>query len=260
MNYSTITCETTGRIATVSFNRPECRNALNEPMIRELTDALTTLNKSLTLRVILLTGTSNAFCSGMDLDHLIAHASLDQGKNLEDAQNLLKLLLLIHQHKKAVVAVVNGPALGGGCGLAAACDFVLAGTEEATFGVPEVRLGFVPAVILLFLIKRMGSGRAREFVLRGGTMRAAEALAAGLVTDVVNDADLKTTALKFAEHLATTTSPSSITLTKELFARFDEMKPVDALEYAAALNALSRKTDDFKKGLESFLSKEKLKW
>jgi methylglutaconyl-CoA hydratase len=260
MNYTTITCEVAGRIATVTLNRPERRNALNEIMIRELTDLLTTLNKNLTLRVILLTGAGDSFCSGMDLDHLIAYAALDQGKNLEDAQNLLKLLLLIHQHKKAVVAVVNGPALGGGCGIAAACDFVLAGAEHATLGVPEVRLGFVPAVILFFLIKRMGSGRAREFVLRGGKLRAAEAQAAGLVTEVIKDADLRTAAVAFAELFAGATSPSSITLTKELFGRFDEMKPVDALDYATALNALSRKTEDFKKGIEAFLAKEKLQW
>jgi methylglutaconyl-CoA hydratase len=260
MHYTTITCELTGRIATLTLNRPDRRNALNEIMIRELTDALTALNKNLTLRVILITGAGDTFCSGMDLDHLIAHAALDQGKNLEDAQNLLKLLLLIHQHKKAVIAVINGPALGGGCGIAAACDFVLAGQDRAVLGVPEVRLGFVPAVILLFLVKRMGSGRAREFVLRGGKLRAADALTAGLVTEVITDAQLRPAAVMFAEELAVSTSPSSITLTKELFARFDEMKPSDALEYAAALNALSRKTDDFKKGIEAFLAKEKLQW
>ncbi|HUN66636.1 MAG TPA: enoyl-CoA hydratase-related protein [Bacteroidota bacterium] len=260
MNYTTLTCTVTGRTATVTMNRPERRNALNETLIRELTDVFTSLNKNPGVRVVLLTGAGGAFCAGMDLDHLVEYARLDQGKNLEDAQNLLRLLLLLHQHKKAVVAVVNGPALGGGCGLAAACDFVYAGAEKGLFGVPEVRLGFVPAVILFFLVKRMGSGAAREFVLKGGKFGSSEALAAGLVSEIVPDAELLTAAGAFAEHLAATTSPSSVTLTKELFGRFDDMKPSEALEYATALNALSRKTDDFRKGMEAFLAKEKLQW
>ena len=152
------------------------------------------------------------------------------------------------------------PAMGGGCGLAAACDFVFGGKSKAQMGTPEVRLGFLPAVILIFLIKRLGEARAREFVLRGSVYNAQEAKDAGLLTDVLPDDELTPFTMEFAAKLATTTSPSSITLTKELFSRFDDLDRSDALDYAATLNALIRKTDDFSKGIQSFLSKVKLEW
>ncbi len=259
MEYTTIELKTEGRVATVTLNRPARLNALNDVTIRELTDVFTSLQRQNDLRAIILTGAGRAFCAGMDLDYLRKYANLGQEENMEDARNLLRLLLLIHNHKKIVIAMVNGPALGGGCGLAAACDFVIAGTE-AKIGAPEVHLGFVPAVILVFLIKRLGESGAREFVLRGGVYSAEEARNAGFLKYIVPDAQLAEFTGEFALQLASTTSPSSITLTKELFSRFDDMPRTDALEYAASLNALVRKTEDFKKGIQSFLSKEKLEW
>ncbi len=260
MELTCVKSKTEGRVATVTIDRQERRNALSAVVIRELTDVFTSLNRSLDVRVIVLGGEGSAFCAGMDLDDLRASAQRGQEENLEDARALLRLLLLIHQHKKAVIARVNGPAMGGGCGLAAACDFVFAGKEDAVLGVPEVRLGFLPAVILLFLMKRMGEGKAREFALRGGSLHADEAKEAGLVTEVVPGAALESFTAEFAGKLAESTSPSSIMLTKELFMRFDEMKRTEALDYAATLNALSRKTDDFRRGIESIVSREKLRW
>jgi len=260
MSYSSITYSLEQRTAIVTLNRPERRNALDDVMIRELTDVFTTLNRNTTARTVILTGSGSSFCAGMDLDYLQRFSQLGQQENLEDARNFLKLLQLVHNLKKPVIAMLNGPALGGGCGIAAACDFVYAAKEQSRLGVPEVRLGFVPAVILIFLVKRMGEGAAREFVLRGDVIDAATALARGLVTEVVADAQLTTTVFEFAEKLGRSTSASSISLTKDLFARFDEMELKGAIEYAAQLNALARKTDDFKRGIDSFLKKEKLEW
>jgi methylglutaconyl-CoA hydratase len=196
----------------------------------------------------------------MDLEYLRKSSQMGQQENVEDARNLLKLYQLIRGLKKPVVAMVNGPALGGGCGLAAACDFVFAGKGKARLGVPEVKLGFLPAVILFFLIKRMGEGRTRELVLRGEILDAAAAREQGLVTEVVEDERLEPRVREFACSLARSTSAASVTLTKDLFSRFDEMNMKDALEYAANLNALVRKTGDFQKGIDSFLNKEKLEW
>ena len=123
-----------------------------------------------------------------------------------------------------------------------------------------MRLGFLPAVILPFLIKRMGEGAAREFVLRGDTLDPASAKAKGLVSEIVPDDRLRETVLAFAAKLARSASPSSLTLTKDLLSRFHAMSEGEALEYAANLNAVARKTDDFKKGIESFLKKERLEW
>ena len=260
VNYSSLIYALDDRIATITLNKPDRRNALDDMMIRELTDVFSAVNRNTTCRVVILTGSASCFCAGMDIEYLHRFSQLGQEENLEDARNLMKLLQLINSLRKPVIAMVNGPALGGGCGLASACDFVFAAKDSAKLGAPEVKLGFLPAVILLFLIKRMGEGRAREFVLEGKTLDATSAKERGLVTEVVEDANLKQHVYDFATKLASGTSSSSITLTKDLFSRLGEMNGKELMEYAANLNALTRKTEDFKKGIESFLKKEKLTW
>jgi methylglutaconyl-CoA hydratase len=260
MDYTSLLYSAENRIATITLNHPERRNALDDVMIKELSDVLTSVNRNTQSRVVVITGAGSAFCAGMDLDYLQKYSQLGHEENLEDAHNLMKMLQLIYNLRKPVIAMVNGPALGGGCGIAAACDFVFAGKEKAKLGVPEARLGFIPAIILVYLIKRMGEGAAREFTLRGDILDAATAKTRGLVTEVIEDDQLKPKVYEFAKTLARTTSPASITLTKDLFNRFNEMNVKDAMEYAANLNALVRKTEDFKKGIDSFLKKEKLEW
>ena len=260
MNYSTLHYTTENRKAIVTLNRPEKRNALDDIMISELNDVFNSINRDQNIRIVIITGAESTFCAGMDLDYLKKFSQKEQTENLEDARQFMKLLLTINGLKKPVIAMVNGPALGGGCGIVAACDFIFASKEKAKLGVPEVRLGFLPAIILVYLIKRMGEGAAREFVLRGDILDASQAKDKGLVTEVVEDKSLRATVNAFADQFASTTSASSISLTKELFSRFNELEYKDALEYAANLNALTRKTDDFKKGIESFLKKEKLQW
>ena len=260
MDYTSLLYSTENRIATITLNHPERRNALDDVMIKELTDVLTSVNRNTQSRVVVITGAGSAFCAGMDLDYLQKFSLMGHEENLEDAHNLMKMLQLIYNLRKPVIAMVNGPALGGGCGITAACDFVFAGKEKAKLGVPEVRLGFIPAIILVYLIKRMGEGAAREFTLRGDILDASTAKTKGLVTEVIENDQLKPKVYEFAETLARTTSPASLTLTKDLFNRFNEMNVKDAMEYAANLNALVRKTEDFKKGIDSFLKKEKLEW
>ena len=260
MNHASVTHSLEGRTAIVTLNAPQRRNSLDDVMMHELTEVLSSLNRQTAVRAVVLTGSGSAFCSGMDLAYLQKFSQLGQEENLEDARTFLRLLQLITEMRKPVIAMVNGPALGGGCGIAAACDFVLAARSAAKIGVPEVRLGFVPAIILFYLIRRMGNGAAREFVLRGDILDAETARLKGLVTQVIEDSQLQTDTLAFAETLAATVSPSSIALTKDLLNRFHEMSTRDALEYAANLNALTRKTDDFRRGIESFLKKEKLQW
>ncbi len=229
-------------------------------MIKELTEAFTSIQRDNNIRVVILTGSGTTFCAGMDLAYLQKYVQLSHEENLEDARNLTKLLHLINALKKPVIAMVNGPAVGGGCGLAAACDFVFAGKKGGKLGAPEIKLGFLPAVILIFLIKRMGEGKSREFVLRGNIVDAASAKENGLVTEVVEDDQLASRVQDFAVDLAGNTSASSMALTKELFSRTHEMGAKELIEYAANLNALARKTDDFKKGIQAFLNKEKLQW
>jgi len=260
MNYTTLTVSIEVPIATITLNRPERRNALDDVMISEMTDVLNVINRNGKSRIVIITGAGSAFCAGMDLSYLQKYSQLGHEENLEDARNFMKLLQSLHNLKKTTIAMINGPALGGGCGIAVSCDFVFAGREKARIGVPEVRLGFLPAVILFYLVKRMGESAAKEFTLRGDIIDASSAKEKKLITEVIDDDRLKEYVYEFAEDLARTTSPSSITLTKDLFARLNEMDIKEAMEYAANLNALIRKTDDFKKGIDSFLKKEKLQW
>jgi methylglutaconyl-CoA hydratase len=260
MNYSSVKHTTEGRLSVVTLNRPEVRNALNDVMIRELTDVFSTINRNNHSRAIVLTGAGASFCAGMDLEYLQKFSQMGEHENLEDARNLMRLLQAIHSSKKPVIAMVNGPALGGGCGIASACDFVFAAREKGKIGAPEVRLGFLPALILVYLIKRMGFGKAREFTLQGEILSAENAKDKGLVTEVIDDAVLQSSVFEFTNKLISSTSSTSVSLTKELFSRFDEMAFKDAMEYAANLNALTRKTDDFKRGVQSFLDKGKLEW
>ncbi|TAK57310.1 MAG: enoyl-CoA hydratase/isomerase family protein [Bacteroidetes bacterium] len=260
MNLSTVNYTLEERLGTVVMNRPERRNALNDVMIRELTEAFQSLGRNVACRVIILTGVETTFCAGMDMEFLHMISEKIHEENLEDARNLAKLLQTIYVTRKPVIAMVNGAALGGGCGLATVCDYVFAGKDTAKLGVPEVRIGFVPAIILPFLVKRMGEGRAKEFVLQGEVIDSSTAAARGLVTEVVHDSALSEHVMKFAKTLASTTSANSVALTKELFNRMNELSFKDSLEFTANLNALTRKTEDFKKGIESFLKKEKLEW
>lgn len=259
MNYSSITVHTSNRISTVTINRPNTRNALDNVVIKELLDAVQTQGRLSDTRVIVLTGAGSAFCAGMDLEYLQKYSQLSQEENVEDAKNLVKLLMAISSCKKPVIAMVNGPAMGGGCGLAAACDFVFA-SKSAKIGTPEVRLGFVPAVILFFLVKRIGQSKARELAIEGKVLSADDAKTISLVNDVYADEQLSQHVYNFAQKLVVETSPSSVGLTKDLFTRLDEMTVSEFLDYAANLNALARKTEDFKKGIESFIKKEKLQW
>jgi methylglutaconyl-CoA hydratase len=179
MMSTSLTYSIENRIATITLNQPERRNALDDVMIRELTEILSSVNRNTQSRVVVITGSGTAFCAGMNLDYLKKHSEMPHDENLEDARNLMKMLLLIHSLRKPVIAMVNGPAIGGGCGIAVACDFVFAGKEKAKIGVPEVRLGFIPAVIIGYLIKRMGEGAAKEFSIRGDILNATSAKARG---------------------------------------------------------------------------------
>lgn len=260
MPYTAITLERRDRIATITLRRPDRRNALDDVLIREITEALQAVKGDPAVRVLVLTGEGKAFCAGMDLDYLRKVAALGEHENHEDALSLMTMLRSITALRKPVVAMVNGAAMGGGCGLAAACDFVFISSEHGKLGVPEVRIGFVPAVILPFLVRRMGEAAAGEFALSGGTLAAEAAVARGLATEAVPHERLAGRVAEFASGLADSTSPSSIALTKDLLNRISEMPLPDVLEYAARLNAMARKTDDFRLGLEAAGKKAPPRW
>jgi len=260
MNFTRVAYEVENRKAYITLNRPEKRNALDDVMVKELSDAFTNASRDQNVKVILLRGAGSSFCAGADLEYLSRIATFDQTENREDSQQLANLFRLIYELRKPVIAVVNGPALAGGCGLATVCDFIIASEGNAKFGYTEVHIGFIPAVVMIFLIKRVGEGRARELVLRGNIIDAAEAKALGLVSMVVGEKHLNVTADQLADELVSQNSLTSMALCKEMLSKLHGMNFVDSLDFAANMNAAARMTPDCKQGIAAFLKKEKIQW
>jgi methylglutaconyl-CoA hydratase len=166
----------------------------------------------------------------------------------------------MYELRKPTIAAVNGVALAGGCGLVSACDFIIASEEKAQFGYTEVHIGFIPAIVLIFLMKRIGEGRARELVLRGNTISANEAKRIGLVSIVVSEQNLRASTETLAEELATQNSVTAMGLCKEMFSKLHGMNMVDSLDFASNMNAAARMTPDCKQGISAFLDKKKPAW
>jgi len=246
-----------GELATITLNRPEKRNAISTEMIEEL---LAVLDKaeSGAARVVIVTGAGKAFCSGMDLDALKAISSQSPEQNLEDSRRVARLFRRLYSFPKPLIAAVNGPAIAGGCGIATLCDFTLA-VPEARFGYSEVRIGFIPAIVSVFLIRQIGEKRARDLLLTGRILEAEEAHQIGLVTEVVPAGTLFDRARELAATLIAA-SPTSLLFTKRLLGRFCEADLDRELELAVRENARSRSTADFREGVASFLEKRNPVW
>jgi methylglutaconyl-CoA hydratase len=260
MKFTRIEYAVAGRVGTISLNRPEKRNALDDVMVAELTQAFIAAAKDPGVKVVVLRANGPVFSAGADLDYLQRVAKFDFNANLEDCQKLIRLFVSINQMKKPVVAVVEGPALAGGCGLATACDFIIADKEKAEFGYPEVRIGFIPAIVLVYLLRRVSESQAKELVFTGKSISAQRAYEIGLVNEVVPTTEMSAFLSRFLQELVEKSSGTSISLMKEIFAKLPGMNLSDALDYVANMNAVARMTDDFRKGVSAFLNKEKIIW
>jgi methylglutaconyl-CoA hydratase len=260
VDFKTIIYESGDRKAFITLNRPQKRNALDDVMVGELTSAFTLAAKDPAVKVIILGAAGPAFCAGADLEYLAQLSKYDLEENRADSYRLANLLRFIYEIRKPVVAVVNGPALAGGCGLATVCDFVLASKEHARFGYTEVHIGFLPAIVMVFLIKRIGEGRARELVIRGNILDAEEAHAAGLATVAVQEAELQAVRDSLLEELLTANSLASMGLCKEMLSKLQGMNLVDALDFAVNMNAAMRMTAECKQGVRAFLEGKHYEW
>src|SRR5499425_2378333 len=209
--YSTLLLEFNGEIATITLNRPEKRNAVTTTMIAEILTALDVIEKSHT-RVVILTGAGKAFCAGMDLGMLAAIAQQSPAENQEDSRRIAKLFRRIWSFPRPLIAAVNGAALAGGCGIATLCDFTLA-VPEAKFGYTEVKIGFLPAIVSVFLMRQIGEKRARDLLLTGRIFEAEEAKAMGLVNEIVPAEKLLTRSRELAD-LLIAASPASLSRAK----------------------------------------------
>ena len=240
-------------ILTLTLDRPEKRNALSSALIEELRAAVARAENDAAVRVVVLKGAGKDFCAGADLEELLASADQDPAENEQSALKLGHLFVTLRQLPKPVVAVVQGRALAGGCGLATACDFVLA-ADDAQFGYPEIQRGFVPAMVMAMLVRQVGEKCALDLTGTGRLLSAPEAQALGLVTRVVAAADLGPRTADLTAQLAGV-SLTAYALTKQLCYAQDGLPFEDAIKLGARINAMSRATPDFRAAISQFLKK-----
>jgi methylglutaconyl-CoA hydratase len=257
LEYSTLKFERDGKIAIVTLNRPEKRNAISTPMIEDIFAALNAAQEDSSVRVVILTGAGKAFCSGMDLETLQAIAKQTHDENLADSRRMARMFQLVYGFPKPLITAVNGAAIAGGCGLATLSDFTIA-APEAKFGYTEVRIGFIPALVSVMLRRQVGEKQARDLLLTGRIIDAADAFRLGLVNEIVPLEDLMKRAREVAI-MYLESSPVSLAMTKRLLMSHDN-RMHEELELATQENARIRGTEDFREGLASFLEKRKPKW
>jgi methylglutaconyl-CoA hydratase len=240
-------------ILTATLNRPEKKNAIDAAMIDALLEVLERADLDAGVRVVALRGAGGDFSAGMDLNELLASADRSVAENRDAALRFGEIFLRMRRLPKPIVALVRGRALAGGCGLATACDLVLA-AESATFGYPEVQRGFVPAIVMTMLKRVTGEKIAFDLAVTGRLLGASEAAAVGLVSRVYEDSDFDDQAAEVLRALAAT-SGSALAFTKQQFYQLDGLSFEQGIRLGADVNAVSRTTPDFRAALQAFLKK-----
>jgi len=244
-------------IARVSLNRPDVHNAFNSDMIEALTTTFTTLSYDEAVRVVVLSGNGQSFCAGADLDWMRRASTYSETENARDALNLAHMLRVVNACWKPVIGHIHGAALGGGLGLVACCDAVVA-NEATKFGLTEVRLGLIPATIAPFVIAKIGVSAARRYMLAGDRFGAQEALRVGLIHAVTEEADTQIQSWIDA-YLAS--APGAIADTKRLISEVAQAQIDDDLLYMTALRIAARRaSDEGREGMAAFLDKRKPNW
>jgi methylglutaconyl-CoA hydratase len=257
MSYKTLQFELAAEIGTITLARPEKRNAISPEMIDDLLAVLDAAERS-SARIVILTGAGKAFCAGMDIEALRHLASQTEARHKSDAELMGKMFYRVYSFPKPLIAAVNGPAIAGGAGLATLADFTLA-VPQAKFGYTEVRIGFLPAVVSVFLLRQVGEKIARELLLSGRIFDAAEAHRLGLVTEIVPPENLLPAARELAQSLIAA-SPTSLKETKRLLLEWNRAEIESDLAIAIRESAEIRRSADFREGLASFLEKRKPHW
>jgi methylglutaconyl-CoA hydratase len=257
MSYKTLHLAHESRIATITLNRPDKRNAISYELIEDLLAALDEVANSSAL-VLILTGAGKAFCSGMDLENLKALVGRLPEQNLKDSETMARLFRSLYDFPRPTIAAVNGAAIAGGCGLATLCDFTLA-VSDAKFGYTEVHIGFVPAIVSTFLLRQVGEKHARDLLLTGRIVGAEEAYRIGLINEIVPAEKLSERARELASQLMEN-SPASLVCTKRLLSDHARAELDAQIRSAIRENAAIRTTRDFREGISSFLEKRKPRW
>ena len=247
-------------IVLLILNRPEKRNALSPQIVNELTRQIDDIAGDKSVKALIITGAGKAFCAGADLAYLQKLSKYSDKDNMQDSQSLADLFHKLYRLPKLTIAMVNGPALAGGCGLALCCDYIFAGQENASFGFTEVRIGFIPAIVMNFIIRKVPLQLANHLALSGGILSAEEAKTMGLVYELFPAAELEKQTVGFVANLLEQNSFTAMMQTKNLFQNLLDLPLNSGLELAGRTNAQSRKTADCQKGLKAFLNKQKINW
>lgn len=243
--------ESKNEIGILTLNRPEKRNALHPELVKHMKNKLKEVEKDESVKVLIITGEGKAFCAGADLQYLNEMRNYSSLDNEKDGRELADLFLTIYNFPKPVIAAVNGAAIAGGCGLASACDIIVANETNAKFGYSEVKIGFIPAIVSTFLIRRVGEGMAKQLLMSGDIIGAKRAYEIGFVNYLFNNA--LEFSLDFASKIKNN-SESSMKIIKELIKKVSGLSVEDAVEYSIGLNTISRTSEDFKTGLNNFLT------
>jgi methylglutaconyl-CoA hydratase len=245
--------EIKNEIGILTLNRPEKRNALHPELVRQMKSQLNEAAEDRSVKVLIITGGEKAFCAGADLEYLNEMKNYSSLENEKDSRELAELFVTIYSFPKPIIAAINGAAIAGGCGLASVCDIIVADELNARFGYSEVKIGFIPAIVSTFLIRRVGEGMAKQLLLSGDIIEAKRAYEIGFVNYLSQN--VLAFSLDFASKLKTN-SAASMKMTKDLVRKVSGLSAEDAVEHCIGLNTISRTIDDFKKGLNNFLTKK----
>ncbi len=251
--------ERDGAVAHLVLNRPEKRNALSAELVKEMHEAMLQLNADEHIRVVVICSADKPFCAGADLGYLTQLRNNTLEENEADSQRLRALFDAIYLSPKYIISQVEGPALAGGCGLAMLADYCMA-TPEATYGYTEVKIGFIPALVMVYLREKVGGAVMSDILLTGRVFGAMEAQSMQLVQRVVPADEIGDVVLTHAKQICETTSPQAVAKVKEMMRAIPSMHRSEALDYAANQNAVARASEDCKKGIDAFLNKQPLNW
>jgi methylglutaconyl-CoA hydratase len=257
-SYQTITYSKEDSVARVTLNRPEIHNAFNEVMIQELIDVFKKISRDKDARVVVLTGNGKSFCAGADLNWMKKVVDFSYEENLKESLELAELFYLIYSLPKPTIARVNGAAIGGGAGLVAVCDLVIA-SEKAKFSLSEVKLGLVPACISPYEVRRVGEKNCRELFLTGERIDAQKALQFGLANQVVPADELDKAVDELVKQLSNS-GPNALAMCKKLLQNVPQMGFDEVKKYTAEMIASLRMSDEGQEGMNAFLQKRKPNW
>ncbi len=256
--YKTILFEVKERIARIILNRPEVHNAFNAAMIKELLEVFNRIKDDKSVRIVIFTGKGKSFCAGADLNWMREVINYSFKQNMEESLQIVELHQNIYTLPLPVIAMVNGTAIGGGTGFLSACDIAIA-SEEARFGLSEVKLGLVPAAISPYVVRKIGESKARQYFLTGERISAEKAREIGLVNEVVPRDKLEEKIDEIGR-LLLSSGPQAVAHCKELIFNVSRMRIEEAGKYTARMIADLRVSKEGQEGMAAFLEKRKPKW